>query len=250
MSDISKNILEQIKEEGIKPRPRWQFILISLILIVVLTATVVIGGVAMSLIFLKLFNLEWDLVTVMGEGGRPAILGVLPLIWIVLLVLVLGLAVGVFEKTETGYKYHPILVVMGAILISVLLGAVLYGARGADLFDRVLQENIGAYNELEKRQALQFHLPEVGVLPGRVLEIVSPSIMQLEDLREHVWTVNLPPDLLEKKKFNHIPLNSMVVVRGEKLDDDSFEADDFHLKNDLPMRLKRKFKKSVRELED
>jgi hypothetical protein len=141
-------------------------------------------------------------------------------------------------------------VVVVAILISVGLGAILYGARGADLFDRVLQENIAPYNELEKKQALRFHLPEAGILPGRVLEVTSPSTMQLEDLHEHVWTVNLPPNLLEKKKFNHIPLDSMVTVRGEKLDDDNFEADDLRLKNDLPMRLKRKLKKSVRELED
>lgn len=243
MSDISKNILEQIKEEGIKPRPRWQFALISVALIIVLIATITTGGIAMSLILLKLFNLEWDLISFTGDQGRPTILDVLPLVWIALLGLVLLLAVWAFEKTEAGYKYHPMWIVVGSIFISAILGGFLYGTRGADLFDKLLQENIPPYSDLEKMRALRFHLPEAGILPGRVVEIISPSTMQLEDLREHVWSIELSPMLMEVRNLEGLPVDTMVVVIGEKSGENNFVARDIRQKSLLmPPRLKEQLK--------
>lgn len=248
MSDISKNILEQIKEEGIKPRPRWQFAVLSVLLIVVLIATIVIGGVAMSLILLKLFSLEWDLVSVTGDQGRPTILDVLPVVWIALLALVLLLAVWAFEKTEAGYKYHPILIVIGSIFISAILGTLLYGLRGADLFDQILQENVPSYSELEKMRALRFHLPQAGILPGRVVEVISPTTMQLEDLREHVWSIELSSPMMKVKNLQNIPTNSMVMVIGEMQDDDSFVARDIRMKTFLlPPRMKEQLKDRLKK---
>lgn len=248
MSDISKNILDQIKEEGIKPRPRWQFVLISVALIIVLIATITTGGIAMSLILLKLFNLEWDLVSFTGDGGRPTILDVLPLVWIALLGLVLLLAVWAFEKTEAGYKYHPMWIVVGSIFISAILGGFLYGTRGADLFDKLLQENIPPYSELEKMRALRFHLPESGILPGRVVEIISPSTMQLEDLREQIWSVELAPPMMKVKNLENIPVNTMVMVVGEMRDNNNFLARDIRMKTFLmPPRLKEQLKDRLKK---
>jgi hypothetical protein len=170
-------------------------------------------------------------------------LDVLPLVWIALLGLVLLLAVWAFEKTEAGYKYHPMWIVVGSIFISAILGGFLYGTRGADLFDKLLQENIPPYSDLEKMRALRFHLPEAGILPGRVVEIISPSTMQLEDLREHVWSIELSPMLMEVRNLEGLPVDTMVVVIGEKSGENNFVARDIRQKSLLmPPRLKEQLK--------
>lgn len=248
MSDISKHVLEQIKDEGIKPRPRWQFVLMTVLLGIALVVAIIIGGLVTGLIYLKLFNVQWDYVSFAGEHGLPNILEVLPVIWIALLMLVLLLSVWAFERTENGYKYKPVWLVLAAIVLSAALGGVLFATKGAELFDELLMDNLPPYQEMEQRLEVRFHLPEMGILPGHVVEVESLTSMQLEDLREHVWEIQLVrPSFLPPKDFTGLQEGSMVFVIGEKTDEDNFVAYDVRKRGILltPLPIKGLLKKKM-----
>ena len=229
MSEISKNIMEQIKDGAIKPRPRWQFVLMNVFLIVTLVLAIVAGGVVMSLVFLKLFNLDWDLVSLSGEKG-PSIFGVLPFIWILLLMLMLLLSVWVFEQMEGGYRYRPVWLMVGAILLSVLLGGVVYVVKGADFIEDALRLAIPPYQEMEKAREILFLNPERGALPGKIVQLALPQGFELEDLRDDVWNVTLAPGLAGAPLVRGLKEGQMVMVIGVKTDDDQFVAQEVRVR--------------------
>jgi hypothetical protein len=241
MNDISKHILEQIKEGGIKPRPRWQFVLARVLLIAALIASIVTGGLVMSLVFLKLGNLDWEYVSMFGERGLPPVFDVLPLIWISLLILVVLLAVFVFEKTDGGYKYSPGWIVLGAMALSLLLAGVIYLSSGAERFEEVMRNGLPFYEEMESRREARFHLPGMGILPGRVLAIQSRTEISLEDLQDQEWQVILVPVAAEHFNMMQLKPGQMIVAVGEKTTDDEFEAREIRLKRGMVIRMKANF---------
>ncbi len=238
MNDTSKHILEQIKEGGIKPRPRWQFVLSRVLLIVALVAAIVVGGLVMSLVLLKLGNLDWEYVSFFGERGLPPVFDVLPLIWIALLILVVLLAVFVFEKTDGGYKYSPGWIVLGTIVLSLSLAGLIYLSSGAERFEEAMRDRLPFYEEMEKRREARFHLPEMGILPGRVLSIRSRTEMSLEDLQNREWQVILVPNAVERFDLMRLKPGQMVFAIGEKQTENIFEAVEIRLKRGMMIRLK------------
>lgn len=230
MSKISENIVDQIKKEGVKPRPRWQFVLSNILLVAVLIVTIILGGLAMSLIYLKLFNLEWRFVTFGGEHGLPRFFEVLPLLWIILLLILLGAGVWAFEKTEGGYKYQPTWVVVGAIFMSMLLGGVVYFVNGADLVEDILRANIPPYELMEIAKEQKFLNPDQGILVGRFDELIVPGQLQVIDLLDHDWTVNLNDNLSGRPDVKRLNIGQPIVVFGVKTGDSTFDAKDLKFK--------------------
>lgn len=229
MSKVSKHIMEQIKDEAIKPRPRWQFVLMNIFLIISLILAIAAGGMVMSLVFLKLFDLEWSLVSFNGEHG-PSLLRVLPLIWILLLIIMLLLSVWVFERMEGGYRYRPAWLMLGAIVLSVILGGVIYATRGAELLEDSLRRALPTYQAMESAREIMFLDPERGLLPGKIVELTLPDGLELEDLRENVWEVSFQPDLAAKSSVQNLQVGQMVMVIGVKSDDNQFMAQDIRTK--------------------
>lgn len=248
MSKNTKDILDKIKESGIKPKPRWQFVFVNFLLIVAVITAVVMGGLVMSLIYLKLFNLDWEFVSIAGERGLPPVFEVLPLIWIVLLLLVLILSVWAFEKTEGGYKYSPVWVVVGSVFVSMLLAAAFYAVNGAETADNILRSTIPAYEKWEERREGKFHLPELGGLPGQVLDIPSEWSFHLRDLKNNTWTVEVIPASPAQKKIRDLHVGQMIFALGKQKESGVFEARDLRLKKGPVSNLRQIMSRDLKEM--
>lgn len=230
MSKISENIVDQIKKEKVTPRPRWVFVVSNIVLITMLIVTVVMGGIAMSLIYLKLFNLEWGFVTFGGDRGLPRVFEVMPLLWILLLIVLLGASVWTFEKTETGYRYQPTMVVVGAIFMSMLLGAFIYTTRGAEIFETVLRNNLPPYEAMEMAKERKFLNPEQGILVGEFMEKITDQQITVEDISEHQWTVLLTANMANDRGVQRLERGQPILVIGKKTADQTFEAREIKFK--------------------
>jgi len=237
MNDTSKNILEQIKKEGIKPRPRWRYILAHVLLLAALVMATLVGGLIMAVVFLKLGNLDWEFVSILGEHGLPKIFDVLPLLWIACLLLVLLLAVMIFERTEEGYKYSPVWVVVGAVVISMLLGGIIYAADWASRFEEAMRSGLPFYEQMESEREGRFNLPEMGILPGRVVTVTSRSLMEMEDLHDHDWQIQVQPMAINRVDLTGLRPGQLVFAIGEKQTDDLFMAKDVRAKRGVTIRV-------------
>ncbi len=230
MSKISENIVDQIKKEKVTPRPRWVFVVSNIVLITMLIVTVIMGGIAMSLIYLKLFNLEWGFVTFDGDRGLPKIFEVMPLLWILLLIVLLGASVWTFEKTEAGYRYQPTMLVVGAIFMSMLLGAFIYTTRGAEIFETVLRNILPPYEAMEMAKERKFLNPEQGILVGEFVEKIDDGQITIQDISENEWTVMLTEELSNNRGVQKLEQGQPMLILGKKTADQTFEAKEIKFK--------------------
>lgn len=238
MSKLSKNIVDQIKGGKIKLKPKWQFVLRNTLLIAAVVIAIVIGGLVMSLVFLKVGDLDWELMSIYGERGLPPFFEVLPMLWLLMLVLVLLLAVWSFEKTDSAYKIRPVWVVLGSILVSMLLAGVLYAVRGPELMEEVLRSTVPAYDQMERERVGRFHLPALGVLPGRVMELDLDRGLQMQDLKENIWMVKVLPESPAQRAMRNLRVGQMIMVIGEAKSKDQFLANDIRAKRGMMLKLR------------
>ncbi len=240
MSKISQQVLEQIKDENLKPYPKWLFILWHVFLIISLLLTVVLGGFVMALVFLHFDNIDWEFVSFSGDQGLPPFLEVLPFLWLSMLIVVNFLALKVFSLFEQAYKHSHVLIVLVSIGLSILLGWSINHNRGADFFEQSLRDNIGPYAEMQRSFEDKFLIPEKGLLPGRVIQINSSVEIELEDLKSKNWTIHFDQKLADKKGIQMLQPGQMVMVVGKIQENDTFLARDIRIKRIFGENLRKK----------
>lgn len=248
MSDIRINILEKIRAGMVRPRPRWQFMLMGIGLILLLIGVVMIGGVAMAMVFQQLGSLDWDWVLMSRDGRMGWLLDLMPWMWMVLMLVMGIIAYWLFFRTERGYIYKPVIVVVVIGILSIGLGGVIYAVQGGAKLDEVLLDHVPAYQVMEQRRWLHFDRPEVGLLPVKVRGLLAPNLIQAEDLHGRDWEVRVDVEAEHPSQMNHLQYNDMVILKGRQLDDDTFEAVDMRWKKRLPEHGEKLYKKGVRKI--
>jgi len=222
MSKISQNVLDKIKEDDLKPKPKWVFVLWNVMLIASFISAILVGALVTGLVILKLSHLEWGFMRIIGDGVLPGYWEVLPIMWLGLLVLVVILASQVFEMMEGNYKYSHWIVLGGAVVSSILLGGVVYASRLADVLENSLRANLNVYEQMETLAEQKWNLPEKGLLPGKIIEI-RESDFDLEDLKDNEWIVTADLEMIKRARLQP---NQMIMVIGEKTADGEFLARD------------------------
>lgn len=230
----TKDILNKIKDGGVQPRPRWQYLLLNLAMLFSLGITVLLGGLVMSLVLLKVLNLDWDYLGVV-EGS---FLQFVPLIWLASLALLVFLAVQVFKNLEGGYRFGPLWIMSGAVFVSILMGGVIYAASGAEVLERGLRDNLPVYAQLEEAKEQQFVKPEKGIILGQISEILADNLISVIDLKGHQWQVQFNEKLAEKKKATNLKTGQAVTVLGNQTEVDKFEAKELRLRKAVLPKLK------------
>ena len=79
----SEKILEQIRREQLRPKPRWHFVLKNALAWLAFAVAVILGGLAFSVILFAIQQTEFELLDHLNHSGIELFLGLLPLIWLV-----------------------------------------------------------------------------------------------------------------------------------------------------------------------
>lgn len=223
MSNISKNILEKIENDQVKPKPKWQFLLMHILLIVVFLACLLVGGAMMGLIFLKINNVDWDLLNRVEANFWEF----LPAIWFGLLLLMLLIAKQLFTMMEGGYRIRPVILIGLAVGVSLLLGGAIYFTKAADFLEISLRQNVPFYLQMESDATGRFARPDKGVLPGKVITMPVGQEFSLEDLSGKEWNVMYTT---EAQPVRMIKIGQPVMVLGTQLNETTFQADQIRVK--------------------
>jgi hypothetical protein len=224
MNDISKIILDKIKKEGLKPRPKWQFVLWHILLWSVFVLSILLGSLAFSVILGFLFKTEWDLVPHIGGGAIKGVLLVLPYVWFAALAVLLFVSNILFSQTKQGYKIRPVYVLVSSILISLILGVGFYFGEASEFIERGARENIPPYARLQERVEKMWSAPEKGVLAGNIVEITSDTIFILNAVTGEKWNVELDDEISLRKPKLQVGLP--VIVKGEQTGEHEFLAEE------------------------
>lgn len=233
MSDISKSVIDKIDKKHIKPIPKWQFILMNVALWTIFVVTILLGGIATSIVILKLSNTQWELAP--RIGGRFLI--VLPYIWFGLIALMVFLASKIFESTKKGYRRSHWVIAGISVLSSIILGSIFYITHAAENVEETMQRNLPPYKEFLEIREKVWHAPEEGILPGTIIEQTSDTLILLNDITGQTWEVDIEE---AKLPFGiKLKVRMPVIVTGEKTGELEFKADEIRAHKNLPPPIQR-----------
>jgi hypothetical protein len=198
--------------------------------------SILLGSIATSLVLVKLFTNDWTIVPRLPGGHVGGFLLVLPYLWLGILALIVYLASKIFEKTKKGYKYNHWLIVGLSVLLSIILGSVVFASKAGDFVETKMREHIQPYRQYQELREKVWHAPENGILPGRIMEIKSDKLIIVTDITKMMWEV----DIEEGKKpvFVTIEVGMDIVAVGEKTGDDTFKAEGLRPGSPVKERLK------------
>lgn len=219
-NSISSKVFEQLKEEHIQPKPKWEFMLKNSALWAVLALFLVIGSLASSVIFFMIDTNQWDLYEKINDNFFAFMLVVLPFFWVSALIIFLVAIYYYFQKTNSGYKYHAYAVILASFGLSLVLGVVFYNSGLALSIDKIFEEKVPLYSKLINTRQEFLNKPELGVLPGQIVKIIDQQQFILIDVRNNSWDVILNPEVSECPCF----LGNHIIAIGEAEDNRIFHA--------------------------
>ena len=221
MGKVSKNVLAKIKKTGIKPIPKWQFMLKNSFVWGLFVVNLILGAIGFAAVIYLLVNNDavWDFS--LTTNIFQWILLAVPLAWIALTLFFLFVAYYNFKNTEDGYRtsvWSKLLINIG---IAVLLGLILYTSGFSARMNRLLSDNIPFYSHsLDVREEVWMR-PEEGLLSGDILN-VNEKVIQLKDLEGNEWSIGYEDATVKYRVV--LDVGARIKILGNVVSENVFEA--------------------------
>lgn len=220
--DNSDKLIEKIKEQDLKPIPRWQFLMKDSILWTLFIMSTIFGAFAFSIVLYAIQQVDFNLFGHMTHSWYEMLLSLVPLIWIIFLIVSILLIIISIKNSRKGYKFSPLTVLGLGTALSILLGVLFFITGGGKWLDHAFAQKISRYDSVEDRKIEVWSLPEEGTLSGTILS-TGENTFELEDFKGKSWIVD----------FSHADLvPSVEILDGEKikmtgkmLSENRFQAD-------------------------
>jgi hypothetical protein len=216
-----EKIMEEIKKQGIEPRPRWQFLLKRWVLWLLAIFSTVVGGIAIAIIIFTFIDHDASVRVYLKESTVDDILLTIPYFWLGALAVLTGVTKYAVRHTKFGYRYATIriigVVLVGSMLLGIVLNAVDLGERVQDF----LVETVPAYDALTYTSKDSWSQPEKGLLGGTITG-VSSEYIDLMDFHKKTWQIDTSE--LQDKNDTTIKQGMVVKIIGTKKDNSTFRA--------------------------
>lgn len=210
-----QDILERIKKEDIKPKARWYFVLEHGALWLPGVIVTTVGGVAVAGMFYSGFNSGWEYREFTHTSLFNFFVDAVPLIWIVSFGLFSSLIVRALRTTHSGYKLSAKRILFSSILMSILLGGLIYLADDSYKADSLIR-----FPVREREKAL-WDTPTQGRLLG-VVEKIENQVLSVKDPKGEVWNVDVSQ--LGTTTIPFVKIGEPVRIVGTTTEEDDFIA--------------------------
>lgn len=192
-SKLADSILKKIEIEAITPRSKYYFYLWNFLFWGLFALAIVLGSVSFAVVLYALFNTDFAIGEYVESGNLVTQwIAFLPLVWVLLIGLAVGLGMAGLKHTKRGYRIALVTLVGGNILGSVALGSGLYAAGGAEVIEQTLEERVPFYvSAREKHLDFWGNPRDSGRLAGKVIAVDEEmKTMTIEGLRGEEWTLS------------------------------------------------------------
>jgi len=222
MKNLTEATVNKIKEEHIKPKPRWSFVAKNFTVWIFCLLLVLLGAISFSLIFYLIAQVDWDIAGPSGHGKTGLIFLTVPRLWLALIIIFLVSAFIAVRHTRKGYRLNGYVIVGGGLLLVSLLGLLVRYSRTDEKINRVFSQNIPNYHYLAGGKERQWSQPDLGFLGGEVIK-VQENNFDLKDFQGESWQISYDQDTLIKPSVELRPKEKIKVI-GEKNDSERFHA--------------------------
>ena len=221
MGKVSKNVLAKIKKTGIKPIPKWHFMLKNSFVWGLFVVNLVLGAIGFALVIYLLVNNDavWDfsLTTNIFQWMLLAI----PVAWIALTLFFMFVAYYNFKNTEDGYRksvWSKLLINIG---VAVLLGLILYTSGFSARMNGLLSNTVPFYSHtLDMREEVWMR-PDEGFLSGDILS-VDERVIQLIDLEGNKWSIEYENATVKSRVVLNV--GERIKILGDVVSEGTFKA--------------------------
>lgn len=234
-NNFSQQLITKIKDAKIAPKPKWQFLLRNYLIWVFGLLALLIGAAAMAMIiFLLKFN-DWEIYDHLSHSLPEFILLTLPYFWLVFLGLFIFIVYYNFKHTRTGYRYSIWLILLSAIIVSAILGVILFGLGVGEKIDNILGGHLPFYEQVLNRPVHNWFRPDRGRLAGVVKSFVNqgPNFILIDHERID-WQVDA--EAAQIYPGGQIIVGQPLRILGQVINDHQFKAERI-----LPVRSGRGF---------
>ncbi len=219
----SERLISKMKNQNLKPIPKWRFTIKGMAIGFTILVSVILGGLAFSIILFSIQQLGFDLITHMSHSRIEFLLGLLPFLWIGLLIIFLTLGMISIKNSRKGYKFSPTKLILFNSVFSILLGTLFFIGGGAQWLENKFAVQIEIYESIQEKKINMWSAPENGFLSGTI-ESVNTNTLQLVDFKKRKWTIDfqeahIPPAVLLEE-------GEVIKLRGKMEDSNSFIADE------------------------
>ncbi len=217
-SEITKKIIDQIKEEKISPESIFLVRLRKTAVWTFVVVSILAGSVAVSAISFVVRNSEYDLIQ---KFGSAFFFQSMPYFWLIFLAAFLFVGDYIYDKTTFGYRYG-VAKIAGVYIISTVLIGTTFVSLGSDrLFENEIRED-SLMRGMIFNHTLVWAQPENGFLSGKIRDL-STSTLILVDFRGKEWLVNIDGCMIRKPVQM---INGEYIKLIGKNNNDSFKAED------------------------
>ncbi|MFZ4648744.1 MAG: hypothetical protein ACOYMB_03895 [Patescibacteria group bacterium] len=246
MENFSDKVLEAIKKQSIKPRPKWYFFARDFTLWFLVVFVTLLGGVAFSLVLLFLYFQRLGLGHPQPAGDMGWLFVSIPYAWLFVFLLLVGVLYYNLKHLKKNYKYPAYLLIVASLCGSIILGEI---AANFGIHRRMNEEfsrRLSFYGPVFDARIPAWGRPGEGVLAGKI-GAVNEEFFLLEDFRSQEWKIILRNETEEDESVKIIT-GQMVMINGQQdspgvfLADEIFPWDGCHkkcklVKPEFPRRL-------------
>lgn len=106
MLKLRESILKKIHTKNIAPRPKWQYVLLHIVLWVSVIGTILLGAFAFSFVLLEFSLPERVYFSWVEMHEDIGIMTALPYLWGIGMILALTAGYFIFSRTDRSYRLH------------------------------------------------------------------------------------------------------------------------------------------------
>ncbi len=147
-NNLSEKIVAEIKEHNIKPKPKWQFLLKRWVLWLFAVLSIILGGIAVSIIIFLFLDHDATTMVSLDQGMIEGILLSIPYFWLVTLVVLIGICKYAVVHTKFGYRHATVKIIGAVLVLSILLGIALHSFDVGEQMQHFLNETIPYYDDI------------------------------------------------------------------------------------------------------
>lgn len=188
MENTGQEILDKIKEQNIQPKKRWEFLFKNYLPWLAFSLAIILGGLAASATIFIFQHATW---VEMAPGFSPLkrLWVNLPLFWLLSLSLFSFLAWYDFKNTKRGYKYHPFIIVLCSVILSIVLGVAMYSLGLGQKLEDTFFRRVPFYQQMFGRGGRMLVEPGSGHIAG-VIQSIEGSKIIVEDFKGRIFELS------------------------------------------------------------
>ncbi len=190
--DEKEEFLHRIKQE--EPIPKWRFTFLNGMICLGFILFVWVGAAAFSIVLFSIQQTDFSVIRHLSHSRLEMLLGMLPLFWLVLLLVFLGLAMYSIHKSKRGYKYTIGQLLIFSFSFSIIIGTSFFVYGGAQKLEHAFDIRVSAYESIQEKKKIIWMKPKDGFLSGEIISHEN-GVIVLKGFDGNSWTVDKDDDI-------------------------------------------------------